>query len=136
MQPESPTYLWDARRAAGLVHQFVSGRTFVEYTDDSMLRSAVERQFEIVGEALNRLRRVDPETAAQIPDLARIIAFRNSSFTATRPSTTTSSGTSQRQESASSSTHWTACSRRPRADKRSSVALGAQFARLDPRPVS
>lgn len=77
MQPESPTYLWDARRAAGLVHQFVSGRTFVEYTDDSMLRSAVERQFGVVGEALNRLRRVDPETAAQIPDLARIIAFRN-----------------------------------------------------------
>lgn len=42
-----------------------------------MLKSAVERQFQIIGEALNRLRRVDPETAQAVPDLRRIVAFRN-----------------------------------------------------------
>ncbi|EQD86550.1 DUF86 domain-containing protein [Saccharopolyspora erythraea] len=42
-----------------------------------MLRSAVERQFEIIGEALNQLSKVDSELAAQVPDLARIVAFRN-----------------------------------------------------------
>ena len=42
-----------------------------------MLRSAVERQFEIIGEALSQLSRVDPEMSAKIPDLPRIVAFRN-----------------------------------------------------------
>ena len=42
-----------------------------------MLRSAVERQFQIIGEALNRLSNVDPGTADRVPDLARIVAFRN-----------------------------------------------------------
>jgi uncharacterized protein with HEPN domain len=42
-----------------------------------LLRSAVERQFEIIGEALARLRQVDPVLAATIPELPRIVAFRN-----------------------------------------------------------
>lgn len=77
MQPESPALLWDARRAAGLIRDFVAERTLEDYLDDPMLRSAVERQFEIVGEALNRLSRVDPSLAITLPDLPRIVAFRN-----------------------------------------------------------
>ncbi|KJE19868.1 Protein of unknown function DUF86 [Frankia torreyi] len=42
-----------------------------------MLRAAVEREFEIIGEALNQLSRVAPEIAAAIPELPRIVAFRN-----------------------------------------------------------
>jgi len=37
----------------------------------------VERQFEIIGEALNQLSRVDTQVAATILDLPRIVAFRN-----------------------------------------------------------
>ncbi len=77
MQPETPGLLWDARRATGLIARFVADRTWQDYESDPMLRSAVERQFQIIGEALNRLSRVDPATAARISDLPRIVAFRN-----------------------------------------------------------
>ena len=56
---------------------FVGGRGFDEYVADELLRAAVELQFEIIGEALAGLRRIDAAAAARIPDLPRIVAFRN-----------------------------------------------------------
>jgi len=47
------------------------------YLDDLLRRRAVEREFEIVGEALNRLSRVDPETARRIPELKDAVGLRN-----------------------------------------------------------
>ena len=70
-------YLWDARRAAERVARFTAGRSFEDYLADDMLRAAVERQFEIIGEAFAGLRRADPTLAAAVPDLPRIVAFRN-----------------------------------------------------------
>jgi len=77
MDDHAAKYLWDAQRAAERVARFTSGRTCDDYLGDEMLRSAVERQFEIIGEAFTGLRRVDPNLAATIPDLPRIVAFRN-----------------------------------------------------------
>jgi uncharacterized protein with HEPN domain len=77
MQPEAKTLLLDIRNAVRLISRFTQGRSFEDYTDDPMLRSAVERQFEIVGEALNQLLKIDPSTASQIADYRKIIAFRN-----------------------------------------------------------
>jgi uncharacterized protein with HEPN domain len=42
-----------------------------------MLRSAVERQLTIAGEALTQLARTDFATASRFTDYKRIIAFRN-----------------------------------------------------------
>ena len=44
---------------------------------DGLLRSAVERQFEIVGEALRRAIQVEPSLTERITGTRRIIAFRN-----------------------------------------------------------
>lgn len=65
------------REAAKLIGRFTAGRSFEEYKADPMMRSAVERQFEIIGEALNKLSKVDSATAAQIPDYQKVISFRN-----------------------------------------------------------
>jgi uncharacterized protein with HEPN domain len=54
MPPDGRKYLWDAATAADLLFEFSSGKTFADYGADPLLRSAVERQFEIIGEALNR----------------------------------------------------------------------------------
>lgn len=77
MQPEARKYLWDALQAVDRIVRFSDGKTLLEYETDDLLRSAVERQFEIVGEALAQLRGADPQVAAAIPELARIVAFRN-----------------------------------------------------------
>ena len=53
MQHDPRSWLWDVRRAAESIAAFVHGRDFADYEADLMLRSAVERQFEIAGEALN-----------------------------------------------------------------------------------
>lgn len=77
MAPESAALLWDALRAARAVQTFVAGKRFEQYRSDDMLSSAVERKLEIVGEALNQLRKVDPALAAQLPELAAAVGLRN-----------------------------------------------------------
>jgi uncharacterized protein with HEPN domain len=77
MQLESPTLLHDVLQAADTIIEFIEGETFDDYLGDLKLRSAVERQFQIIGEALARLSRIDPETSARISDCSRIVSFRN-----------------------------------------------------------
>ncbi len=61
MQHDPRAWLWDVRVAADSIAAFVQGRTLADYAADLMLRSTVERQFEIAGEALNRLSQEAPE---------------------------------------------------------------------------
>ena len=77
MQLELKKYLFDVRQACARIGEFTAGKTLTDYSTDPMLRSAVERQFEIVGEALNRIAKVSDSTAERISDHRRIIAFRN-----------------------------------------------------------
>jgi uncharacterized protein with HEPN domain len=69
--------LWDARTSGNAIERFLSGKDFDDYLADEMLRSAVERQFEILGEALAQLSKVDPQIAEHIPDARNAIGFRN-----------------------------------------------------------
>ncbi len=78
MSPRDPrAYLWDIAQAAEHIARFTQGKTATAYASDLLLRSAVERQFEIVGEALNQRTRLSPDMAGRITNVGRIIAFRN-----------------------------------------------------------
>lgn len=56
---------------------FLQGRDREAYDTDLMFRSAVERQLEILGEAIRRLDLLAPDLAGQLSEHRRIIAFRN-----------------------------------------------------------
>ncbi len=71
-------YLFDIAEACQLVLAFTHSKTVSDYAADPMLRSAVERQLEIAGEALVQALRHHPDLLTdEIPEAPRIIAFRN-----------------------------------------------------------
>lgn len=77
MRLEAKKYLYDIHQAADRVAAFTAGKRFADYEGDAMLRAAVERQFEIIGEALAQLARLDQALASRITEYRRIIDFRN-----------------------------------------------------------
>lgn len=77
MRLEAKKRLYDMLRAAAILAEFTDGKSIEDYERDIMLRSAVERQFTIIGEAIAQLARFDPDVAARISDYLDIIGFRN-----------------------------------------------------------
>lgn len=70
-------YPFDVAQACDLLTQFTQGKTLADYAADPLVRSAVERQFEVIGEALNQALRLDPGLSSRVSNSRRIIAFRN-----------------------------------------------------------
>src|ERR1700683_2335567 len=77
MPPETAKLLLDMKNAAERIGRFVSTKTFNDYLNDELLRSGVERQFEIIGEAMTRLLKRDRAMAERITDSRKIAGFRN-----------------------------------------------------------
>jgi len=77
MHPDALKLLEDIRDAGSFVLDVVRDCEQGEYEQNRLARQAVERNFEIVGEALNRLSKVDPGIAGQVGPVPQIVAFRN-----------------------------------------------------------
>jgi|AP95_1055475.scaffolds.fasta_scaffold124478_2 uncharacterized protein with HEPN domain len=77
MPPTTPKLLDDISDSASFILSVTAGRTLEDYIADRLLRQAVERNFEIIGEAMTRLARTDSSSAARIDEHRQIIAFRN-----------------------------------------------------------
>ena len=78
MRPDvsDDSYLWDMLDAALAIRQFVTGKTFRDYTSDRLLRGAVERHIEIIGEAAKNISKDFREKHSEVP-WSKIISQRN-----------------------------------------------------------
>jgi len=77
MRLEAKKYLYDIQQAAERIAEFTARKEFQDYRNNAMMRGAVERQFEIIGEALTRLLRVEESLATRITEYRRLVASRN-----------------------------------------------------------
>lgn len=77
MRPEILKLIRDMHDAIVKIARFTAGKTFDAYSNDEQLQWSVERGFEIIGEALTQLRKIDPTIAEGITDWRAIIGFRN-----------------------------------------------------------
>jgi uncharacterized protein with HEPN domain len=77
MKLEAKKLLFDVITACRDIEEFTAGKVFNDYLENEMSRAAVERKFEVIGEALVRLRAKDHETFQRISASQRAMAFRN-----------------------------------------------------------
>jgi uncharacterized protein with HEPN domain len=77
MNDETRKNLFDILHAAEEIKTFVSGMDFKTYQNTLVAKRAVERNFEIIGEALNRIKFKESEILESISEHHRIIGFRN-----------------------------------------------------------
>jgi uncharacterized protein with HEPN domain len=69
--------VWDAKEACWNIQMFTAGLTLDIYQKSNLIRSAVERQFEILGEAFNRIEDADPSFRGRFSEMGDAIGMRN-----------------------------------------------------------
>jgi uncharacterized protein with HEPN domain len=77
MPRDAQKYLYDILSSCEFLLEFTAGRTVDDYAQDRGFRSAVERELQIIGEAVMQLDRLSRELAARIPEHRDIIGFRH-----------------------------------------------------------
>ncbi len=77
MTRDRESFLFDIYDSAMFLVEFTRNENFARYQKDRPFRRAIERELEIVGEALFQLKKLDPRLAARITESERIIGFRH-----------------------------------------------------------
>jgi len=76
MDNEIKKYLFDIQESIDSIQKYLGDkRDFKGYMADKMLRRAVEREFEIIGEAMTRIEKLD--STIEISSKRQIISMRN-----------------------------------------------------------
>jgi uncharacterized protein with HEPN domain len=77
MNDEVRKNLFDVLQAAEEIMAFTRTMDFKSYRESTVTQRAVERDFEIIGEALNRIKKIDETILQTVSGHQRIIGFRN-----------------------------------------------------------
>lgn len=77
MQHDPLVCVEDAIKACKLISQFIQGMKKEDFYNDAKTKAAVEREIEIIGEALNRIKTIDTNLLAKVDNWREIIGFRN-----------------------------------------------------------
>ena len=77
MQHDVKQSVWDAADACRMIQAFAEGYTLETYQFDWRTRSAIERQFITLGEALKRVDDADPSFCDYLPEMGDVIGMRN-----------------------------------------------------------
>ena len=72
-------WLFDIQKAISEIEDFLKDRPkdFLKYRENTLLKRAIERELEIIGEALNRILKAEPKLEGKISDARNIIGLRN-----------------------------------------------------------
>ncbi len=69
-------YLYDIKESIDSIEEYLGDkRDFFEYQNNKLLRRGIERELEIIGEAINRILRINPDI--EISETRRIVDLRN-----------------------------------------------------------
>lgn len=77
MRPRSRSYLRDALENAAIIIDSVTDKSLRDYETNIRLRHQVEREFMFIGEAIDRLDKLEPQLAARITDFRGYVGLRN-----------------------------------------------------------
>ena len=77
MNNQTRKRVFDAVQACLAIEQFTEGTDFAGYMGNAMMRAAVERQLEIIGEALNLATHADESLEVMLPEVRQIIGMCN-----------------------------------------------------------
>ncbi len=76
MKREIKKHLYDIKISIESIYEFLGDkRDFIEYQNNKLLRRAIEREIEIIGEAMNRALIEDPDL--EIENARKIVDTRN-----------------------------------------------------------
>jgi len=76
MKREIKKHLFDIKTSIESINEYLGGNmNFSEYQENKLLRRGVEREIEIIGEAMNRILKLDP--TFKIQNARQIVDTRN-----------------------------------------------------------